>query len=480
MLLRSEAKVGLIVAVAIAALITVYWFLGGWRLRAASYPIYTIFSDARKLDKGADVRMAGVKIGWISGIRLTRRSRARVDMGIQNGNDIPVDSVARITQGGFIGDNYVEIMPGSADRYLRRKSRIRSGELVQFDQILADVSDVLKELKTSAAGINEILGDKEVVATVKETVTALNTATQSASELIESVKGVMDKSSPEIQRALSNLAAATGNAARVSRQIEDMIAKDARPGIRLILSKAGEAMTNLDDAMADANELIGDMRKAAGTANAALERLGTVAEQAYDMMVKLDEASEGIKDLTTDKELREDLKRTMRNTAEASEQAKELMTRLNLKYGSGRSGPTPDQKSAIPEYGVSVNSLWKTNDGSYRFDANYTFAGAGPAFYRVGAYNVGENTRLNLQGGIALDQSNAFRYGLYASRVGLGYDRWLGESCLLSADLFRPNDPEMELRGVLGIGGGFGLYGGVVDLFDKDNQDVLVGIRYNK
>ena len=480
MLLRSEAKVGLIVTVAIAALIMVYWFLGGLSLQAASYPIYTIFSDARKLDKGADVRMAGVKIGWVRDIRLTRRSRARVGMRVWNGNDIPVDSVARITMGGFIGDNYVEVLPGSKDNYLRSGSRIRSGELVQFDQILADVGDVLKELKTSAAGINEILGDKEVLATVRETVMALNAAADSASELIESAKAVVSESSPEIQSALANLAAATGGAARISRQLEDMLVKDARPNIRLILSEAGEAVTDLSDAMAEANELIGDMREAAGTSNAALERLVTVATQASEMMAKLDEASAGIRDLTTDKELHDDLKRTIRNTAEASEQAKELMTRLNLKYGSGRSGPTRVQKSAIPEYGVSINSLWNTDDGNYRFDANYTFAGAGPAFYRAGAYNIGENTRLNLQGGITLDRRNAFRYGLYASRVGLGYDLGLGGGFLLSADLFRPNDPEMELRGVLGIGGGFGLYGGVADIFDKNKRDVLVGVRYNK
>ncbi len=90
MLLRSEAKVGLIVFVGIVALIMAYWFLGGWSLRASSYPIYALFSDARTLDKGADVRMAGVKIGGVNHIGLTSTSKARVDIDIRNGNEMPV------------------------------------------------------------------------------------------------------------------------------------------------------------------------------------------------------------------------------------------------------------------------------------------------------------------------------------------------------------------------------------------------------
>ena len=66
MRLRNEAKVGLIVCAGIIILIAIYWFLGGLGLRASSYPIYAIFPNAQKLDKGAVVRMAGVKIGVVS------------------------------------------------------------------------------------------------------------------------------------------------------------------------------------------------------------------------------------------------------------------------------------------------------------------------------------------------------------------------------------------------------------------------------
>lgn len=480
MLFRNEAKVGLIIFIAIVVLIGVYWFLGGLNLRAKSYPIHAIFSDARKLDKGADVRMAGVKIGVVSDIKLTPTSQAQINMLIWNDNKIPTDSAARITTGGFIGDNYIEVVPGSAKTYLKSGERIRSAQLVQFNQILEDVSGVLKELKQSASNINDILGDKKVVADTKQTIAELKSAAASASDLIASAKGVVTQSSPDIKRAFDHLEVAMANAERVSSDINKLIEQQGAPAVRKILGDTASAVEDLSGAIADARQLISSFRGAASTANEALGKINVVADQANQMMGKLNEASTGIKDLATDQQLMNNLRSTVCNIAATSEQAKQLLTSLNCRFGSLRSGPTPAQKAAIPLYGTSANSLWNTNQGDYRFDANYTFAGKGDSFYRVGLYDVGEHTKLNLQGGMTLNSTNALRYGLYASRLGIGYDLHLGNRLLVMSDLFRPNDPQLEMRGVLDIGNGFGLYGGVLNLLDKDERDVLVGIEYQK
>lgn len=480
MLLRNEAKVGLIVFAAIVVLVGVYWFLGGLGMRTSSYPVYAEFADARKLDKGADVRMAGVKIGIVRGITLTKKSRARIELWILNENPIPADSVARITAGGFIGDNYIEILPGSSSEHLKARGTIRSGELVQFDQLMGNASEVLTELKKSVVNINEIIGDKEVINAAKETVAELHDAAGAASDLIASAKRMIGESSPNIRMALGHLESAMANADQVSQQIEDLIAKDARPSIKKALGEATAAITDLGAAVGDAREFIGSMKGAAKTVNDALGKVSSVATQANEMMTKLNDASTGIRALATDEELQKNLRQTMRNTLEASEQAKQLITNLNCRFGQGGSGPTPMQKSAIPEYGISTNSLWNTSRGNYRFDANYTFAGGDNSFYRVGGYNIGEHARLTLQGGKTLDQRNAFRYGLYASRLGIGYDYHIDNRFIFSADVFRPNDPQMELRGVIGITDNFGLYGGMRDFFDPNGRDFLVGIRYQK
>ena len=74
-------------------------------------------------------------------------------------------------------------------------------------------------------------------------------------------------------------------------------------------------------------------------------------------------------------------------------------------------------------------------------DADYTFAVSGSEFYRVGAYNIGSDTRVDLQAGNTLNHTNAIRYGLYASEPSIGYDHRFARSLLFSTDVFGLNSP---------------------------------------
>lgn len=478
MLLRNEAKVGIVIFLAILVLIGVYWFLGSLSLSGSTYNIYAMFSDVRKLDKGSDVRMAGVKVGYVSKIQLTSCSQARVDMLIFNDTLIPVNSVARITQGGFIGDYYVDILPGNKCVGIKENHRIAGEEPVQYDKIIADVSVLLGQLKVSVSGINQLLGDKQTIATVKDTIAQLDIAAASANKLIQSAQSMLGQASPEIQKAFANLNTATANAAQISRDIHEAILTEARPNLSAILRNAREASSNLSATTLQAQKILSSFGQSAGKLDTTFNNINTTTEQAAEMMKNFNAASSGIKDIATDQQIRCDLKQTIANISQATEQIKELTTSINCRFGKNRPGPTPEEKAAIPQRGIYADALWRTNNGDYRVDANYTFPGSDRNFYRIGAFNIGESTKLNLQAGKTLDQYTAIRYGLYASRLDIGADRRFGNRFLVSGDLFRPNDPELELRGVFGITDQFGLYGGVEDLFDE--QNVLVGVTYQK
>ena len=479
-ILKAEAKVGLVIFAAILVLIGVYWFLGALRLTTTSYPIYAIFADARKLDEGADVRMAGVKIGVVESVNLTPNSMARVNMLIWNNNKIPENSEARITRGGFIGDNYMEILPGSSSKYVKSGKRIFTAQQVELDKLIGDASQLLSELKKSAAGINQILNDKEIITSVKQTIFTLKITAESAAMLVQSAQEMIGQTSPEIQKVFGNIAKASEDATRITSSLEDIITKDARPNIQAILTQAREAVTGLNKSIEQAQDMISSMGAASTQVGGTLAKLNIVADQAEQIMINLNQASSEVKNLASDKELQNNLKATLKNTSEATEQAKELVTSLNRKFGTVKPSTTPAQREAIPEEGISTNSLWKTDEGKYRFDANYTFPGKENSFYRVGAYNIGENTKLNLQAGSTFGSGSAIRYGLYASRIGIGFDQRIGRPLLFSADVFRPNQPEVEVRGVLKVNESLGLYGGFTDVFDENKRDVLVGVRYQK
>ncbi|MEN6356616.1 MAG: MlaD family protein [Armatimonadota bacterium] len=479
MRLRNEAKVGLIVVGALALLIGIYWFLGGFSLRASSFPVYTVFPNAQKLDKGADVRMAGVKIGIVSDVALTKSSRARVNMLIWNGVCIPSDSVARVTTGAFVGDFYVEILPGHANNCILSGQQIKSVQIAQFDQLMNEASDLLVELKTTAKGINKVLDNKKLQEDIRGTVAAIRKSAESASVLMLTAQNLIAQSSPEVQKTLANLSAASERALGISTQMEECLTKDIRPNVKPLIGQAKQAMTDLSATLNEAQSLLSSLGEFSPEIKQMLARADNASKQAEQMLTNLNTSSAAVKNLATDPEFMGNIKATAKNIADTSCKANLAMDKVNQKLGAFK-GPTELQKTEIPLYGTSGNALWNTAKGKYRFDANYTFALGYPMFLRMGLYNIGENTKLNLQAGNTFDESNALRYGLYASRLGVGYDYRFGKKVLISTDIFRPDDPEMEMRGIFGIKNGLGLYTGVQDLLDDDNRDLMLGINYNK
>ncbi len=351
---------------------------------------------------------------------------------------------------------------------------------MQFDDLLDQTGDLLAQLQLTAKNVNRILGDEEVVADLKGAVKSFNTAEENTAQLIATAQGTLQETTPRIQQVFDRLNVAAENAALISDQLREAVELEARPGIRSLLAQTQTAAANLNDAILQAQALIQSFSGTTASVNETLQKVGSIAEESQELISNLNQASAELRGLAQDKQLQEDLRTTLRNTAEASEQAKQLLETLNRRFGGVASGPTPEQKSAIPDYGTSINALWKTNRGDYRLDANYTFAGRGREFYRIGARDIGEDTGVNLQAGSVLDPNNAWRYGLYGSRIAVGYDRQFSTRFRMSADLFRPNDPQMEIRGVYGITGGFGLYGGLSDIFDDDKRDLLLGVQYRK
>lgn len=485
MLLRNEAKVGSLIFVAVIAVIAMYWFLRGFGLGAASYEVYSIFADAHKLDKGADVRMAGVKIGYVEDIALTPTSRARVDMTIWNNIHIPTDSKARITTGGFIGDNYVDVLAGRNSKHISDHQRVPNEEPMNYDKLISDVGGLVDELKVSVKSINGILSDTRTIADIKSAIHQLNLATVAATELVRSASSMVDNTTPGVNKTLANMTEATSNAIRITKNLDTMLNGDVKPETKEILKQARMAMTSLNDATSEAKDILSAVGDSVGKLDKTLAKVDATAQQSQEMMANMNDASKSFKDIATDKEIKQNIKATMQNAADASAQAKLLLFNLNEKLSKlklpGSSGAGASYRPyTIPNKGFATDSLWNTTEGDYRFDANYTLGGFGGGrdFYRIGAFNIGERTRANLQMGTMATNSTALRYGIYASRVGVGVDQQIGRRFLLSGDIFRPNDPQYDLRGTLNLSNGFGLYGGVSNVLG--GQDVFTGIHYSK
>lgn len=90
-----------------------------------TYAVTASFGSVSGLKPGAMVEIAGVRVGKVADIQLDpRRYEARVELEIERGVALQTDSIASIRTAGIIGDRYVDISPGAADKLLGPGDRI--------------------------------------------------------------------------------------------------------------------------------------------------------------------------------------------------------------------------------------------------------------------------------------------------------------------------------------------------------------------
>ena len=126
-----EIGTGLFVILGLAAIIFLTTQLpsSGLKLGFGKIPGYDVtaeFDNIGSLKVGAPVRMAGVRIGDVTGIGFDNQSyRADVHLHIYpQFSQIPEDSYASIETEGLLGGQYVGISPGGLSTYLKNGSQI--------------------------------------------------------------------------------------------------------------------------------------------------------------------------------------------------------------------------------------------------------------------------------------------------------------------------------------------------------------------
>lgn len=128
---RIEVWVGLFVVLSIAALLMLALQVSGlsnFYSLQEGYILKASFNNIGGLKARSKVTICGVTIGRVISIELAENEgnefQAYVSLTIDNNYKIPEDSAAKILTSGLLGDNYIEIVPGQSDVYLKENSII--------------------------------------------------------------------------------------------------------------------------------------------------------------------------------------------------------------------------------------------------------------------------------------------------------------------------------------------------------------------
>ncbi len=269
---KEEIKVGVVVAVAAALFMVALVFVGGFNLLRKKKSEYTTyFKFAGGLEPGSLVRYGGLKVGTVSSAALDQGDSTRIRVVLQVEPDTPIktNSVARISSLGFLGENYVEVSPGTRNAPLLPKgSVIQAMEIVQ----LSDVFNNVNNITVNATKLVNDLDDQVLVLAknANQLIKSLNDVVSPENKehftsIMANADGMLQDSRPHVEKTLANLDTVTGKMSPILDNLNVTLGKannltDHLDGVVMENRKQiHDAIVSLQTSLADVDRIINDL-----------------------------------------------------------------------------------------------------------------------------------------------------------------------------------------------------------------------------
>ena len=133
----SEVAAGAAVLV-VAAGFLFYAVANTGRTGLGGYTLHAAFDNVGGISKGADVRVAGLKVGSVTSLAIDPHSyQAVATFTVQNDIKLSEDSSAAIATGGLLGGNFVSLATGGDPKMLE------DGGTITVTQSAVNLEDLL-------------------------------------------------------------------------------------------------------------------------------------------------------------------------------------------------------------------------------------------------------------------------------------------------------------------------------------------------
>ncbi|MDP3730623.1 MAG: MlaD family protein [Candidatus Omnitrophota bacterium] len=148
-----ELKVGVFIMIGVAILFIIVFSIGDINLVKKGYHIKVDFNFVDGIGPSAPVRVSGVGVGQIDGLKLyydekEKKTKAQLYAWVKESVKIEEDSVATISTLGFMGEKYMEISPGtSGKRFLKNGDLLVGKDPVSMAKVFEDLSGLTDSVK---------------------------------------------------------------------------------------------------------------------------------------------------------------------------------------------------------------------------------------------------------------------------------------------------------------------------------------------
>lgn len=480
--MQSASRVGALLVLATGLAFGAYQFIGKPMLAPKADSYFAEFPDAAGIPLGTRVLMAGVQIGTVEEIELLSTFKgAKLTLRINSPHRIPKGSRAVIsTSFTGLGDNPVTILPPSTATSLMTPGDTISGAKVgALDGMVPGANDLLKELTATLKATRTIIEDKKMIGHIDDLLVSTNKSMQQFGQLAEKAGGMTGEMQKTLVANQSNITLAMKNLAGTMVNVNQTTAEVAK------LLKEGKfqkeslgLVASLNSTVQESQKLIKDMDKLIGDPKFQDSIKGTMSNVADMTKSGTKIASDTAKMTENGITISQNVADLTKKANELADSTKELLEKLKRTldkspFGGGGGGA----KNPLNSFQANMDLIRETKDRRFRTDLDLRLP-YDDGFLSFGLFDAFEGNKLNAQVGRFFGPGKDLRFGVYASKPGVGLDYTLRPGLSLRGDLFDLNRPRLDLRAKFDFKEGIYGWFGYQRLGSRGGTPILgVGIR---
>jgi ABC-type transporter Mla subunit MlaD len=254
--LREEIKAGVIIVAAFAILSVFVILIGGSRFLEKSDMYYTKVMNAAGLEKGAQVKLGGVRVGRVSDVKEPDGpgKPVTIEIALKRGTIIYKGTKALITQIGFVGDIYLLLTVDHTTA-----GRVRVGEEIP-SEARTDFGMIMTRLDQLSQTVDVLIKDVDRLFNEKNA--------REIGQLLGNANKAVVSVSSNVEQVASSLRATTNKIDSVLNEVEEIVktnkgeVSEAIRSARQDLDKAGETITHIEEAAKKVDAASGSAGKA--------------------------------------------------------------------------------------------------------------------------------------------------------------------------------------------------------------------------
>jgi phospholipid/cholesterol/gamma-HCH transport system substrate-binding protein len=270
---RLEIKVGLFVLAGLLLLVVLtIMFSKGASLFHGTYQLRLHVGNVGGLKQRAGVLLAGVQVGTVSSIQFADDGKSvTVILNVYNRNKIYHDARFVIEQSGFLGDQYVSVIPTSnAPPVLVDGADVNCQEPFNLQEVARSTSGFVKRIDETAKKLDDSVTDLRRVVLNERTLTnftlAVNnmrTFTEEALGTVGDINALVATNGEQVSFAVSNLACFSLELRRLADAAETLLATNA--------TNISAAVKNIETSTEVLKSLMNDVQTGKGFAGTMMQ-----------------------------------------------------------------------------------------------------------------------------------------------------------------------------------------------------------------